>query len=165
MKFKMQCAKTDVGGVLVIPPEASNKFNVGTTYNIDVSMPRSKTQHNMYFRAMEVAFVNWPENSAFQPLDVPHLRKFLQVKAGWGYSTSFSDPMNALLYMQRRYGEDMFAFEDDGVIHVHVAKSIAFGKMGRVQFNEFVTAVDKQLIIYGGMNLASCGISAMEDVK
>lgn len=165
MKFKCACAKTDVGEVLVIPPEASNKFNVGETYTVDVSKPRSKHQHNMYFRAIEVAYENWPDASIFTPMSAEHLRKFLQVKAGWGYSTSFSDPLNALKYMQLRYGEDMFAFEDDGIIYVHVSKSIAFGKMGAVAFNEFVTAVDKQLMIYGHMSIADCGLSAMTDAQ
>jgi hypothetical protein len=45
--------------------------------------PRSVDQLRRYFKMIRVAFSNWPENNDFGPDNPEHLRKYLQVKAGY----------------------------------------------------------------------------------
>lgn len=105
---------------------------------------RSHAQHRRYFAIMKLAFDNWPESHEFQPDDADHLRKWLQVKAGYrtvqDIDIARTDP-RSLTIMQATLTAAMKATGDYAWIKPHgkrmyviASKSIAFDKMGPAEF-------------------------------
>ena len=163
--MRMKCKYLGGAGVLQVPADMTQKLEAGVVYNVDISKQRSTRQHNMLFRAIEVAFENWPEHHWFQPLSDDHLRYWLEVRAGWGTAVPFDNPQHAVHYLCGKFNEKVFPAEHDGKIVVYQAASIAYGKLGRTDFNELVTRLDRVLQEEAGMSLAECGLSASEDAR
>ena len=163
--MKMKCRYLGGAGVLQVPADMTQKLQAGVTYNVDITKPRSNRQHNMLFRAIEVAYDTWPETHWFQPVSDDHLRYWLEVQAGWGTAIKFNDPMAAVNYLKCAFSDKTFPVEIDGNIVIYSASSIAYGKLGRTDFNTIVSKIDDVLRRETGMSLADCGLSAVEDAR
>lgn len=161
MKFQAKY----IGGALYVPSEVKEKFKDGNEYNVEVSKPRSRREHNMLFRAIGVAFNNWPEYHPFKPNNAEHLRYWLEVGAGYGDTIIYENPVEALKALQASFKDKAFAEVSGDRVYVHIPRSIAYGKMGKQNFHELVEAIDKVLTEEAGMTLADCALSATEDAQ
>lgn len=115
---------------------------------------RSIDQHRRYFALCKHAFENWPETHDFQPDTAEHLRKWLQVKAGYRtvqeIDTSRTDPQ-AMKLMEATLRAAMKATSDYAWTVVHgkklyvvASRSIAFDKISHGEFcalNDMVAEV------------------------
>lgn len=118
------------------------------------SKRRSIDQHRRYFALCKHAFDNWPEAQEFQPDNAEHLRKWLQVKAGYKtiqqIDTTRTDPQSMRI-MQATLIAAMKATSDYAWTVVHrnrlyvvASKSIAFDKISHGEFcqlNDMVAEV------------------------
>jgi hypothetical protein len=105
---------------------------------------RSVDQHRRYFSVIKHAFENWPETHDFQPDNAEHLRKWVQVKAGYRtvqeIDTSRTDPQ-AMKIMEATLRAAMKATGDYAWTVVHgrklyvvASRSIAFDKIPHGEF-------------------------------
>jgi hypothetical protein len=115
---------------------------------------RSIDQHKRYFAMIKKVFDNWPHSHEFQPNDTEHLRKWLQVKAGYRtvqeIDTSRTDPQ-AMKLMEATLRAAMKATSDYAWTVVHgrklyvvASRSIAFDKISHGEFcalNDMVAEV------------------------
>ena len=160
----MKCKYLGGAGVLQVPADMTQKLQAGVTYNVDISKQRSSKEHNMLFRAIGVALMNWPEEHPFQPNTAEHLRYWLEVKAGYGNTVIYEDPIQALRALQSSFVDKAFAEVSGDRVYVHIPRSIAYGKMGKTNFHDLVEAIDSVLQQEAGFSLADCALSATEDV-
>lgn len=89
-------------------------------FNEKAKKDRSTPEHRRYFAMIKAAFDNWPVSYDFQPLDAAALRTFLQMRAG---AVDTIQASNGAIYM--------------------LPRSIAYDKMGRVQFHELSERVSR----------------------
>lgn len=125
---------------------------------------RSLPQHRRYFAIINAAYSQWPESYLdFQPRSSEHLRKWLQVEAGYGVGvdTTLSFPksrhaeakafVQAIVDLVRiAYKEDIFPRinRHTGQIRFYASKSISFCELPHLEacrlfdaVSEIVTAV------------------------
>jgi hypothetical protein len=105
---------------------------------------RSIEQHRRYFAVIKHAFEHWPETHEFQPDSAEHLRKWLQVKAGYRtvqeIEVKRTDPQSlAIVHATLRAA--MKATDDyswivphKGKLLVVASRSIAFDKIPHGEF-------------------------------
>lgn len=105
---------------------------------------RSIEQHRRYFALCKLAFDNWPETHDFQPDNVEHLRKWLQIKSGYRtvqeIEVARTDPQS-LKIMEATLRAAMKATSDYAwtvthgkKLYVIASKSIAFDKISHGEF-------------------------------
>lgn len=105
---------------------------------------RSIEQHRRYFALCKLAFDNWPETHDFQPDNVEHLRKWLQIKSGYRTAQEIevarTDPQS-LKIMEATLRAAMKATSDYAwtvthgkKLYVIASKSIAFDKISHGEF-------------------------------
>jgi len=133
----------------------------GSHVTLTVAQPRSRSQHGLLFRAIDVAFDNWPEDHVFKPQKVDELRYYLEAKAGWGWSHEFKKAGELLEFIKGHWGENMAL----DYPYVHVARSIQYAKMKREDFQLMCSKIDSVLQAEVGFTLADCKLSAVEDAK
>lgn len=105
---------------------------------------RSIEQHRRYFAVIKHAFDNWPETHDFQPDNPEHLRKWLQVKAGYRtvqeIEVSRSDPRamqiveSTLRAAMKATGDYAWTVVHGKRLYVIASRSIAFDKMSHGEF-------------------------------
>lgn len=105
---------------------------------------RSIEQHRRYFAVIKHAFDNWPENHDFQPDNPEHLRKWLQVKAGYrtvqAVDTSRTDPQAmkiieaTLRAAMKATGDYAWTVRRGSSLYVLASRSIAFDKISHSEF-------------------------------
>ena len=110
---------------------------------------RSVPQHRRFFGIVSWAFDNWPETHPFQFASVHKLRKWLIVKAGY-FKVKGRIPLDGIdpteivvtahAIMQAADTDAVLALEDREM-HVLVADSIRFDKMGPKEFGDLCEAV------------------------
>lgn len=146
-------------------PIREQKLDKGMVYNLDVSKPRSQQQHGLFFACIAKAFDNWPEQHPFNPVDADQLRYYLEAKAGWGDIIYFENAPALIHFFTRNYSKPMFAFSESSGFQVVCAKSIAYGKMGKLDFASFVNAVDDVLKKEVGFSMMDLKESAITDAQ
>ena len=129
---------------------------------------RSVDQHRRYFAMCKLAFENWPEAHEFQPDSAEHLRKWLQVKAGYRTVSEIdvarTDP-RSIMIMEATLRAAMKATADYAWtvqhgkrLYVIASRSIAFDKISHGEFctlNDMVAEVIER----------ECGISIDDLMK
>ena len=105
---------------------------------------RSSDQHRRYFAMIRRAFDNWPENHEFGPDNPEHLRKYLQVKAG--YRSVIEIPIKRLdkrsiemataaaEVAMRLHSDYCWVIKHKGSLMVLASKSIKFDTMSHGEF-------------------------------
>jgi len=108
---------------------------------------RSTPQHRRYYAMIKAAYHHWPEGHDFQPDSEEHLRKWLQVSAGYREHTdipvAFAEDqpgvtkLAALAIEAAIMAADGYAFvrphPDGGMVRVYRSKSISFDKLGHLE--------------------------------
>lgn len=105
---------------------------------------RSIEQHRRYFAVVKHAFETWPETHSFQPDNAEHLRKWLQVKAGYRtvqeIDVSRSDPRSmqivesTLRAAMKATGDYAWTVVHGKRLYVVASRSIAFDKISHGEF-------------------------------
>ena len=120
----------------------------------DGKVPRSYEQLKRHFAVAAAAYMHWPESEREQPGNKEHMRKHLEMRAGWrivGASVDLAGvpPDEALLLAKAAIlGAGTYAHPviHNGQLVVWRPKSIAFNKMGHEEFCKLNNAVDE--VIY-----------------
>ena len=110
---------------------------------------RSPEQHRRYFAFTKAAHQHWPESHEFQPDSADHLRKWLQIKAGYrevvevdvqGMSPILAATVSeAVMRAAKSYA---FCRVHAGKLKVFRSKSIAFAELGSSPFTKLCEAVE-----------------------
>lgn len=105
---------------------------------------RSIDQHRRYFLVIKHAFDHWPEQHEFQPDSPEHLRKWLQVKAGYRTVQEIkvmrTDPQSMKIInatveaAMAATGDYAWIVPHRNKIHVVASRSIAFDKIPHGEF-------------------------------
>ena len=132
---------------------------------LDVKRARSSRQHGFFFVAIEKAFDTWPEHHPFQPTDSTQLRYWLEIQAGWGDTIEIPTAQALIVYLKNHWRDNMWAEQIGDKFLVHVAKSIAYDKMQKGDFQKLVTRVDDVLYENLGVGLRELKLNALEDTQ
>lgn len=126
---------------------------------------RSSSDHRRFFGLVGVAYHHWPEKHDFQPDDEDHLRKWLLIKAGYRTITpiaaDYAENQPALQRLVllsvegavRAADNHAFVRLQGDTIYVFAAKSIAFKKLKRAEWNELRDKVEA--VIANEMNMTA----------
>jgi len=149
----------------VFKPTKPVKLATGERVTLEVKRARSSRQHGFFFVAIEKAFDTWPESHPFQPSDSTQLRYWLEIQAGWGDTIHIPSAQALIIYLKNHWKDNMWAEQLDTGFLVHVAKSVAYDKMEKGDFQKLVTRVDDVLMQHLGVGLTELKLSALEDVQ
>ena len=112
--------------------------------------PRSPEQHARYFKVMQLVYDNWPDTHPEQFASCEEMRKWLQMKAGH-YEIAARIPLHGmrtemLIFVVttviRAVGEYAVPRQVRDELIIFRPKSIAFNKMGHLNFCALNNAVD-----------------------
>jgi hypothetical protein len=113
---------------------------------------RSIDQHRRYFALIKHAFDQWPETHEFQPDNPEHLRKWLQVKAGYRtvqeIEITRTDPKSmkiiesTLRAAMKSLGDYAWTVIHGKKLYVVAALSVAFNKINHTEFSMLNTTVE-----------------------
>ena len=118
---------------------------------------RSNPQNNRYHALMRAAFHHWPLAHAFQPRNPEHLRKWLQVRAGFKVVKMVSAPKGFTASALRDFVWALFNASSDHVfatviyheithevvgVELHISKSTRFEKLGHRDACRLMNAVE-----------------------
>lgn len=117
----------------------------------DGHKPRSLEQHKRHFAIARASYMHWPESEDFQPDSEEHMRKHLEMRAGWrvvGASVPLTDVPEGEAVMLAKaaiLGAGAYAHPviHKGSLVVWRPKSIAFSKMPHEEFCALNNAVDE----------------------
>jgi len=152
-------------GKAFIPSKPISALATNERVSLEVSRARSSRQHGFLFVAIEKAFDTWPEQHRFQPGDATQLRYWLEIQAGWGHTIEIPTPRALIRFLKEHWRDNMWAEELEEGFLVHVAKSIAYDKMKKGDFQTLVNRIDDVLQKELGVGLTELKISALEDAK
>jgi hypothetical protein len=132
---------------------------------------RSQAQHNRYFAVIEALFHHWPEHHLvtgevidFVPDDPTHLRKLLQIKAGYRNVTLIEVPgdnptpkdIKQALAVAEAVAEvaDPYIFIrlHGGALAVFTSKSINYDTLTAAPFIKLSNAVDEVIVTETGFD-------------
>jgi len=108
---------------------------------------RSTPQHRRYMALIKAAYHHWPESHEFQPESETHLRKWLQVSAGYREHTDIpvvfaeDEPavtrLAALAIEAAIMAAEGYAFvrphPDGGIVRVYRSRSISYDTLGHLE--------------------------------
>jgi hypothetical protein len=120
--------------------ECDRSFVVGEEYRLAVQEHRSQANHNHYFAAIHLAWLNLPESQAERFPTEEHLRKYALIKAG--YRDERSIVCNSKAEAQRiaafikPMDEYAVVTTFEAVVTVWIAKSQSKAAMGKQVFQE-----------------------------
>lgn len=123
-------------------------------HDCPLTQNRSSPDHRRFFGVIRAAFAHWPEGHDFDPDDETHLRKWLLCKAGFRTVTpieaDYADDQPAMLQLVALTVEQALrAANGGGFVRIHgnaivvfAAKSIAFDKIKRAEWNDIRDKVE-----------------------
>jgi hypothetical protein len=131
---------------------------------------RSIDQHRRYFAVIKQAFENWPETHDFQPDNAEHLRKWLQVKAGYRtvqeIDVTRSDPRSmqiiesTLRAAMKATGDYAWTVVHGKRLYVVASRSIAFDKIPHGEFSTLNNKVQEVIESEAGIKVDQMEVAA-----
>lgn len=126
---------------------------------------RSGKAHRLYFKVIELAYKNWPENHDFQPSGPEHLRAWLQVRVGYAGRVGNMLPANlsdavkladflTMLAHEIRLHNFAFPTINNGTIEIVVPQSIAYSELDEKEFAPIRQAVFEEIEMQTGIPIS-----------
>lgn len=124
---------------------AEQSFTSGHAYRMIVDEERSSASHRQYFAAVREAWLNLPEELAFDFPTSDHLRKWALIRAGFCSEIIHPCDSEAEAVRTRKLAKELDTYavvkRVGQVVHVYVAKSQSYRNMSKREFQESKTAV------------------------